>query len=317
MLIISGLPLCGGDFSVPLGELPEPALLEAPAAAGAPALAGDAEGEPVPAGFPLLNVDALVRYLWNFDDAAPLYVDYLPIAAYAAAADTDASQAPAAVRNNKYFIESVRLTNLASESFEAGDYDASAQYAGEALEYAQRSDDYVALQLKIRDVDDSIAAARSRLEWAASADAETRFPQEYRRAREAFEEARTLRKAENWDGAIDAAHRVINALAFVTEEDLNPQPEQPRRDLNALPAQYTVRPWALSRDCLWNIAGRPWAYGDPAKWRILYNANRARMPQPDNPDLIHPGMILDIPSIKGEIRQGLWEQDRTYTPLDK
>jgi nucleoid-associated protein YgaU len=76
-----------------------------------------------------------------------------------------------------------------------------------------------------------------------------------------------------------------------------------------------VRPWSISKDCFWNISGRPWVYGDPTKWRVLYNANKAKLPQPDNPDLIHPNMILDIPSIKGEIRSGMWDASKNYSPL--
>ncbi|MDR1128008.1 MAG: LysM peptidoglycan-binding domain-containing protein [Treponema sp.] len=295
LLLVLGLPLFGDEISGLREELPEPVLR-----AEATVVAAEAET----GVFRLPDFDEAVRYLWNLGGLEPLNFEYIPLAAYAAAADADGARVPGNLRNNQYFVESVRLTNLASESFEFGDYDASTKYAEEALEYARRSDEYVALQLKIQETNDSIAAAHTRLEWAASVNAESRFPQDYRRARASFDEALNLRKAENWNGAIDAAHAVINALAFVTDENLN-----------ALPAQYTVRPWAVSRDCLWNIAGRPWAYGDPAKWRLLYNANRARMPQPDNPDLIHPGMILDIPSINGEIRQGLWEADRTYTPL--
>jgi nucleoid-associated protein YgaU len=296
LLLVLGLPLWGDEIFGLREELPEPVLREEAVIVAEAA---------VPGFFRLPDFDEAVRFLWNFESPEPLNFEYTPLAAYAAAADTNEVRVPGNLRNNKYFVESVRLTNLASESFEFGDYDASTKYAEEALEYARRSDEYVALQLKIQETNDSIAAAHSRLEWAVSVNAETRFPQDYRRARASFDEALNLRKAEDWDGAIDAAHSVINALAFVTDENLN-----------ALPARYTVRLWAVSKDCLWNIAGRPWAYGDPAKWRLLYNANKARMPQPDNPDLIHPGMILDIPSIKGEIRQGLWEADRTYTPLN-
>ncbi|MDR0388160.1 MAG: LysM peptidoglycan-binding domain-containing protein, partial [Treponema sp.] len=82
-----------------------------------------------------------------------------------------------------------------------------------------------------------------------------------------------------------------------------------------LPAQYTVRPWAVSRDCFWNIAGQPWAYGDSTRWRLLYEANKSRLPNPDNPDLIHPGMVLDIPGIRGEVRQGMWDPSVSYAPL--
>jgi nucleoid-associated protein YgaU len=79
-----------------------------------------------------------------------------------------------------------------------------------------------------------------------------------------------------------------------------------------LPAQYTVRQWTNAKDCLWNIAGRPWAYGDPHQWRLIYNANKSRMSDPDDPNLIEPGMVLDIPSLKGETRQGMWDPDKTY-----
>jgi 3',5'-cyclic AMP phosphodiesterase CpdA len=79
-----------------------------------------------------------------------------------------------------------------------------------------------------------------------------------------------------------------------------------------LPGQYTVRPWAATGDSLSVIAGYPWVYGDPEKWRELYEANRTRMPDPNNPHLIYPGFILNIPSIRGEERQGMWNPDRTY-----
>jgi len=82
-----------------------------------------------------------------------------------------------------------------------------------------------------------------------------------------------------------------------------------------LPASYTVRAWSVSQDCFWNIAGRPWVYGNSRQWRTLYNANKAKLPDPNNPNLIEPGIILDIPSLKGEARQGAWDENATYTPL--
>jgi len=84
---------------------------------------------------------------------------------------------------------------------------------------------------------------------------------------------------------------------------------------DAFPASYTVRPWSVSHDCFWNIAGRPWVYGNPHQWRVLYNANKAKLPDPNNPNVIEPGTVLDIPSLKGEVRQGAWDKDKTYKPL--
>ena len=267
-----------------------------------------------------------MSFLWNFGSSAQSdYFEYTPLMTLAQATSTDAD-IPRSIRNNKFFLESLRLNNLAHLSFEEGDYDASTQYAEEAIRYAQQSDEYVKLQLKIRDTDNAIAAARRRLDYAASVNASTRYPTEYSQAQTAYDEARSLRTAEKWDEAIDAANRVLSLLADVTNEPVKEPVQQiipPSPPIAApapagpppLPAQYTVRPWAASKDCLWNIAGRSWVYNDPRQWKRLYDANKAKMPEPNNPDLIHPGMVLDIPSIKGETRQGMWDASQAYSPL--
>ncbi|MDR0623929.1 MAG: LysM peptidoglycan-binding domain-containing protein [Treponema sp.] len=280
-------------------ELPEPVFQEAP-------VRGEAPQIPAATELWFSDFSDVVYYLWDFDSATlPEPVVFLPSVSLAAAASSDAApEISRDLRNNKYFLESTRLTNLAQQSFEYGDYDASANYAAEAIRYAQLSDEYVALQLKIKETNDAIAAAKARLDWAAANGALRRYPNEYGEAQEYYNISLTARSQEDWDGAIDAANRVINALAYVEGSGAAP-----------LPAQYTVRPWSVSRDCLWNIAGRSWAYGDPTKWRLIYNANRSKMPEPDNPDLIHPGMVLDIPSLSGEERQGMWDSGKTYTPL--
>jgi nucleoid-associated protein YgaU len=159
------------------------------------------------------------------------------------------------------------------------------------------------------------------LDWAASSsvNAQTRYPGEYSAAQTAYGQATGFQSAEKWDDAIGSANQVINLLAFLTEIAPSQPPETVPSPIipgtYPLPAQYTVRPWSISKDCLWNISGRPWVYNDPTQWRLLFNANKAKMPQPDNPDLIHPNMILDIPSIRGEVRQGMWDPSRNYSPL--
>ncbi|MDR0998700.1 MAG: LysM peptidoglycan-binding domain-containing protein [Treponema sp.] len=263
---------------------------------------------------------------------------FLPLFSLAAVeTDAPAPVIPESIRNNQYYRESLRLTNLARLSYNEGDYDTSTDYAAEAIRYAQLSDEYVALRLKMKEANDSIAAAKTRLDWASSVNASARYPREYGEATNYYNTSLNLRRAENWDGAIEAARRVIDALAYVRPEEPVPvvetppvpppvvivetpppptvveTPPEPAPVL--LPSQYTVRPWSTSRDCFWNIAGRPWVYGDPAQWRLLYNANKSKMPNPDNPDLIEPGMVMDIPSIRGEERQGLWNPEETYPSL--
>jgi nucleoid-associated protein YgaU len=212
---------------------------------------------------------------------------------------------PSSIRNNQYYLESLRLAKLAQDTYEYGDYDASAEFAREAIRYARLSDEYVAFQLKKKEANDAIAAAKARLDWAASSGAANQYPAEYGEARGFYAESLSAWAAEEWDDAIAAAHKVVNLLAYIKVPD----------GAAPLPAQYTVRLWTSDKDCLWNIAGRPWAYGDPFKWRVIYDANKTKLPESNNPDLIEPGMVLDIPSIKGETRQGMWDANKTYSAL--
>jgi hypothetical protein len=225
---------------------------------------------------------------------------------YAADEPSEAAiEIPRNIKNNQFFQESLRLANLARLSYSDGDYDSSSSYAEESVRYAQLSDAFVARQLKIKQVNDAIAAAKERLDWALSVSAHTRYPREYGEARDYYSAALSYRAEEEWDEAIIEANKVIFALAAVQGEGSRP----------VLPAQYTVRTWSALRDCLWNIAGQSWVYGDPFQWRRLYNANRDKLPDPNNPNLIEPGMVLDIPSIRGEVRQGIWDATRSYPPL--
>lgn len=216
-----------------------------------------------------------------------------------------AAPIPGHIRNNQYYLESIRLNKLAQDTYEYGDYDASTGFAMEAVRYAQLSDEYVALQLKIKEANDAIAAARERLDWASSSGAAKEYPLEYSEAQRFYEQSLAERAAEEWDEAVAAAQRAVNIVALMRAPD----------GVFPLPSQYLVGAWTSLKDCLWNIAGRSWAYGDPFKWRNLYDANKTKLPDPNNPNLIEPGMVLDIPSIKGEFRQGVWEPGKTYTPL--
>ena len=82
--------------------------------------------------------------------------------------------------------------------------------------------------------------------------------------------------------------------------------EKPRADFSNVqsgasstaPAPATAAPAASKRtytvvsgDSLSKIAKRE--YGDAQKWTVIYEANRDKI---SNPDLIHPGQVLTIPS---------------------
>jgi nucleoid-associated protein YgaU len=237
---------------------------------------------------------------------SPIILVFLLIGSLAAVpAQETVKEVPASLRDNSYYRDSLRFANLAKLAYAEGDYDSSVRYSEEAIRYAELSDEYVKFRLKMWETDKAIFAAGTRLEYAASINAALRYPEEFREAQASYAEARSLRSAERWDDAIEAANRVLAVLSGIGGTGT----------VAALPSQYTVREWSTFKDCFWNIAGRPWVYDDPYKWKILYEMNKTRIPKSDNPDLIEPGMIIDIPSIRGESRQGMWDPDKTYTPL--
>ena len=232
---------------------------------------------------------------------------------------TSLIEVPSSILNNQYYLQSVRLNNQAKEAFEEGDYDASAYYAEQAAEYARLSDEYVEMRL----AQYAYAKAHSRYTWAGSVGAATRYPSQYRTATTAYDEATEARQAESWYNVTEASNRVLIALNGVTGTGgdtgpagaaLPPRPVQgaPKPPPGTLPAQYTVRRWNSTGDCFSTIAGWDWVYGDATQWRKLYDANKNKIPDPNNPHLILPGMILDIPSVHGETRSGMWDPAAKY-----
>jgi nucleoid-associated protein YgaU len=229
----------------------------------------------------------------------------------AAAPETTQAEVPQSILNNQYYLQSVRLTEQAREAFEIGDYDVSAAYSEQAAEYARRSDNYVSMRL----AENALARAHSRYTWAGSVGAARRYPREYQAATAAYDEAQDARKAQAWDETTAAANRVIIALAGVKGPNNDGGPSagpQPRPPGGTLPAQYTVRQWTDTGDCFSTIAGWPWVYGDVRRWRKLYEANKSKLPNPNNPHLILPGMVMDIPSLEGETRSGMWDPAARY-----
>ena len=230
------------------------------------------------------------------------------------AATITAEDGPLSIRNNEFYLESLRLAQLALETFEIGEYEASAGFAQEAILFAQLSDEYVAEQL--------INEAKRFMDWADANNIASRHPRDYTDSKNYYEISVNAQSNERWELASNAAINTIEILAALQSGTVPPprqaetQPQQPPlpSGVSPLPAQYTVRTWATVRDCLWNIAGYSFVYGDPWRWRDLYEANRSKLPNPNNPDLIEPGTIIDIPSIRGEIREGMWDPNNTYRP---
>ena len=212
----------------------------------------------------------------------------------AAEGDTQYSEFVRGLLNNQYMLENLRLIGLAENAYADSKYDDAVKYAQEAMKNAQLSDDYVRLQMKIKGANDAITAAQARLDQVKKTNANVKYAEIYGKAEAAFAEALAFRSKEEWDPAKESALSVIAILSGIP-------------DVPVLAAQYRVKTWNSTKDCLWNIAAKKEIYGDPWKWRVIYNANKHKLPKPSNPHLVEPGTLLDIPSIKGEYRAGILE----------
>ncbi|MDR2660158.1 MAG: LysM peptidoglycan-binding domain-containing protein [Spirochaetaceae bacterium] len=211
------------------------------------------------------------------------------------------------LRRNRYFLESLRLKSLANLAINEGDYDMCEFYSSEAVRYAQLSDEYIAAQLKRQKALKAISDAREHLTWADGAQAPKYYPDEYQRANEHYTAALASKDAEDWDGALENALLVEQDLALVAA----PPPEGViPEDMPKFPSKYTVRPWDKFGDCFWNIS--KWFYGDYYKWPVIYEANKDKLPDPDNPDLIETGTIIDIPEIDNQTRIGMWDSGKPF-----
>jgi len=150
----------------------------------------------------------------------------------------------------------------------------------------------------------AIADAQSRYDWAASNNAANNYPELFKKGGEALADAKTAFNALDYTRAKDLAAQSYWTLMQIDE-------------FAPLPASYVVRLIPERRDCLWRIAEYPFVYNNPYKWPVLYEANKATFKDPSNPDLIFPGQVLKIPSIKQELREGVWDPNKTYQPLAK
>lgn len=204
--------------------------------------------------------------------------------------------------NNEYQRKSREYSALATKSFDEGDYDAALDYAKKAEDYAIQSEAYIKLMLLRADAQKTLYKAHTRLTWAKEQQAEKFFADAYTTASDAIASGDALFADENYNEAKAQAENALAALSVI-------------RKIVPLPATYQVELWASSRDCLWNIAANPAIYGNPLLWSRLYEANKKDLKRPEDPNLLMPGMIIKIPSIKGEYREGMYSPSVTYEPF--
>jgi nucleoid-associated protein YgaU len=165
----------------------------------------------------------------------------------------------------------------------------AARKAAEAREEARR-------QEEIRSQKEE--AARK----AAEAQEDARRQEEIRSQREAAweaagaqEDTRKQEEVRQMLEDLDASHRRAEAEERARQEGR-------QADANPKPRYYIIR----AGDTFNSIAADPRVYDNRNEWFTLYQANRGKLENPDNPHLLTPGTMIEIPSIAGEAREGTY-----------
>jgi nucleoid-associated protein YgaU len=197
------------------------------------------------------------------------------------------------------------LLEEADIRFKAEDYPLAKMRADEAFTaLATVEDQSPRIAAQKREAESAIAAAEERFNWAKGIAADKRYPTEFTAAAALLETAKSAFSKEDYEYARISANDVLIRLAGV-------------KDTIPLPALFVVRELPKDTDCFWRIAALPAIYNDPFQWPRLYEANKNKLPDPKNPDLVRPGTILTIPSLRGEYREGTWTPDGRYPELGK
>ena len=200
------------------------------------------------------------------------------------------------------YDEAESLYENAEAVFEEEDYVSAKTNAAKAAEKAVLAESYIRQQLAKVEADEAINAAKERIAYVEEIRGDISYPLAYEAGLNYLQQAQNSYDREDYAGAKAQAELVMSALAEI-------------KPLTPLPKFYVVRPWAETKDCFWNISGRPYVYNNPFLWENLYEANKKKLPKPENPNLILPGMVMEIPSISGEYRDGYWSPDEEYMPF--
>lgn len=205
----------------------------------------------------------------------------------------------ASYSNNEYQKKARELTALAQEAFDEGNYDKAIELTAQAEENAEKSQAYIQMMIAKADAEKQMTIAKNQQAWALRVRGDVNFPMAYSAGTKSLENGQIAFDKEDFVGS--SAYAIEAIQAFSSIEEVTP-----------LPQFYIVRPWAENKDCYWNISGRSYVYNNPTLWENLYQANKTKMKDPANPDLIYPGMKMEIPSISGEYREGTYSPKAEY-----
>lgn len=205
--------------------------------------------------------------------------------------------------NNEFQKKSRLYSQKAEKAYDEGDYEAAVEFARIAEENALLSTKFIEKMLLRSDAQNLLYKAHTRLTWAKEKKADLYFPGAYQVAAESVFAADEFFANEEYTDTKRLSQRALDSLQNI-------------REVVPLPAWYRVEYWQTTKDCLWNIAKNPAVYNDAFLWEKLYEANRATLTQPDNPNLVMPGMMIKIPSLADEYREGVYDSKIKYESLE-
>jgi len=222
--------------------------------------------------------------------------------------------------DNQYYHKAQDLLAQSQQAFNTGDYDLSTSLANQARDQLAQSDSYIAELTRFYRANGYLSQARDRVTYAKSVDADIHYKDSYDKAVTDVTDSKTALDAKDYDKSVGLSKEAIALLANVAPVAVKPAaqaapPAAAPSGAQSLPQYYTVRLIESARDCFWRIAGYPFVYDDPWKWRLLYDANKSLLEDPKNPNLIEPGMRFVIPALGSETRDGDWDPNAQYPPL--
>lgn len=206
--------------------------------------------------------------------------------------------------DNPDYKKAIELQQLAKDAHAAGDYDKAYEYSEEARIYIARSNAYIAQKILWYKANSWLNKARSRVAYFKSSEINPDYQQAYQQALAGLEAAEKSFTEDQYENSIEYSKGILTLLAEAKSEAL-------------LPKYYKVRLIPEERDCLNKIAGYPFIYNDRTKWRILYEANKSKLKYINNPHLIFPEQVFEIPSIEGEKRSGEYDPKASYPVFGK
>jgi hypothetical protein len=215
--------------------------------------------------------------------------------------------------DNDFYKQAQDLLARSQAAMDAGDYDGAAQLAKQAQDALAKSDDYVATMTQFYRANGWLKQANDRVAYAKSIAADVNYKDSYNTAVADVTSAKSSLDAKSYDASIASSQGAIAALKDIAPKvAAAPAPAPAAPAPPTLPQYYVVRLILPLRDCFWRIAAYPWVYNDPWKWKLLYDANKNLIPDPNNPDLIQVGVRIVIPPVAGETRSGDYDPTQTY-----